>query len=104
MRVFMGDHLPLTARFVLIKEGIDHTTQADSAWSSKVFSHSNIWSNKLPFSVIHITRIVGCVQTVRFHIFSLANISLTPQSMDHRATIYGHDQVPTLHRLLVLNV
>src|SRR5215210_5042851 len=76
MRVFMRDHLPLTACFVLVKERIDHTTQADTAGSSKLFSHINIWSDKLPFCVIHITRIVGGVHTLRFHIFSLANISL----------------------------
>ena len=76
MRLCMWDHLPLTARFVLVKEGIDHTTQADAAWSSKMFSHINIWSNKLPFSVMHITRIVGCMHTLHFHIFSLVNLSL----------------------------
>ncbi len=67
----MWDHFPLTARLVLVKKSVDDTTQTDNTWSTKMFSHINIWSDNVPSYVTHVTRIMCGVDAFSIRVLLL---------------------------------
>ena len=72
----MRQHFPLTARFVLIKEGIDDTAEADHPWSTKLFSYIYLWADKLPFRITHIAGIMGGMRAFLLHGLLLVHLSI----------------------------
>ena len=63
-----GEHVPLTARFVDIEEGIDDTAETDHTWSTEMCSYVNERSNDVPFCLAHIRRILGSSRAFVAHI------------------------------------
>ena len=63
----MGQHTPLTPRFILVKEGIQDTAQTDRAWGTKMFSFINIWLQDVPFRITYISWIMRIMSAFLFH-------------------------------------
>jgi hypothetical protein len=63
----MGEHVPLTAGFIEVEEGIDDTAEAHHTRRTKMLTDIHERSNEIPFCITHIRRIVGGSCTLVAH-------------------------------------
>src|SRR5215210_7463430 len=71
LRILVGDHFPLTARLVFVKERIQHAPETNGAWRAKLFSHVNIWLHEFPFCITHVAGILRVMGAFLIHCYSL---------------------------------